>query len=153
MNVSNQMSRTRRFASELPDMPMEIWQILIEQGNSAQANNAEEEAERLYLQAISECQNCSIKKADWLPLCLLHLGHLYESEGRLEKAEEVFEAILAIFEEIHGPQSSSVALMLDRMSTLCRAQGKHMEARALNIRASSIYNSTLRRKPALSNAS
>lgn len=153
MNENAESLKSKSLSRRALDKPMEAWQILIEQGNRAQASKAMRQAEQIYKQAIAECQMQSTNKLDSLALCLLNLGHLYESQLRLEAAEGVFKSVLSIFEDIHGPRSLAVALILDRISAVCREQGKHIKARALSLRASSIYSAILNHQSVMTKAS
>lgn len=103
---------------------LDRWRILCRLGQQAAARRSFHEAEEFYLRALDACRSLAEAKATCLPLCLLYLGTLYETQHKYDEAIKHFKHLLSIYSETHGTDSISASLTRHRLQSLKRATGK-----------------------------
>ncbi|HEY1354209.1 MAG TPA: tetratricopeptide repeat protein [Ktedonobacteraceae bacterium] len=94
-----------------------------------------EQAEPLYLRALSIREPAS--GAERLPLAFLlnNLAILYTHRGKYQQAEQFYLRALGIREDVYGPDHLRLANPLNNLANLYQEQGKYQQAEQLYLRA------------------
>lgn len=111
---------------------------LIQEGNFLKAVEPAEEALRLAKQIYAD-----EPYHDNVEVNMLNLAVVYANLGRYDEAEKLFKKILAIDEQLLGPNDPEVARSLDNLADLYLSQGRHFEAERLYRRALTIREEAL----------
>lgn len=114
------------------------WRALVDIGCIAERQKNYGEAEAYYQQALEMARSDSRLVPNVVPTCLLHLMALYEKLGRLRESEVCLREVLQLYILLHGPESETVKLTLERLADICCRQGRFAEALDLKSRASVI---------------
>ena len=87
-----------------------------------------EQAERLYLKALSALRNSVGQTAPEFGQVLNNLARLYHTLGRHEEAEPLYKQSLAVPERHYGEYNPKVARRLANLAELYCAMGRHEES-------------------------
>ena len=101
------------------------------------------EAEPLYTRAVTKYRQQLGPFHPQTAISLLHMGLLYEYQGRDTEAEPLYQQALTICERELGPTHSETAQALNTLAALYDYQGKYREAEPLYLRALLICEQTL----------
>ena len=110
-------------------------EAFIEDGRNARESGNLNDAEQIYAKAFSLAKDAGACMNPTLCQLLFELGEMYIYQQDYRAAEVVFRKTLAILEIIDGVDNLQTAVVVKRMSELCRLQGNPIEAVRLRHRA------------------
>lgn len=117
----------------------------LEDGRKARESGDFTTAEVIYAKAFSLAKDAGVCLSPQVCQLLLDLGELYAEQRDYRAAETVFRKTIAILEIIDGVDNLDTAMVIKRMSEICRLQGNPIEAIRLRHRADDLLKSTRKR--------
>ncbi|WP_287131357.1 tetratricopeptide repeat protein [Candidatus Cyanaurora vandensis] len=104
-----------------------------QKGESADYRGDTEKAVAYFQQAVLVHQDGSFTQA--LANDMAWLGYLYESQGRYEQAEPLYEQALALSRKLLGEEHPAVASSINNLAALYDSQGRYEQAEPLYVQA------------------
>ncbi|MBY0547253.1 MAG: tetratricopeptide repeat protein [Candidatus Obscuribacterales bacterium] len=120
-------------------------EMFIEDGRKARERGDLANAEQIYATAFSLAKDAGAFMNQQVCQLLFELGELYAEQEDYRAAETVFRKTIAILEIIDGVDNLDTAILVKRMSELCRLRGNPIEAVRLRHRAEKLLKPTRRR--------
>jgi tetratricopeptide (TPR) repeat protein len=121
----------------------EAARLLDQTGNYLQEHARYQEAESLFLRALSMRERLLGVEHPDTATCLNNLAELYREQGKYTKAEPLFLRALQIREQKLGAEHPDTATCLNNLAELYREQGKYTKAEPLFLRALQIREQKL----------
>ena len=100
------------------------------------------EAETLNKRVLAEREKLNTHSVE-TGQSLLNLAHVYRMQQRYAKAEPLFTRVLALYEEIYGPEHAQTGIALNGYALLLTAQQRYEQAEPLLRRALAIWELNL----------
>ena len=105
------------------------WEAFIEVGKRAQSTGGLRDAEFFYKAALAMSQLAKVTGNSSLAKLLFLLGELYAEQHKYNLSEAFLRRSVAVFEKMNGRKNTiDYAITLKRLSEICRAQSKDVEA-------------------------
>ena len=117
-----------------------IWETFVEDGQTAHLLGQFHKAELLYTIALSGAREARQDRSGVVARLLVLLGDLYAEQGRLARAESTYRQSLQIYDDAETTFSIDTAIVLKRISEMCRAQSNFNEADDFRCRGESIVS-------------
>lgn len=103
------------------------WEQYMDEGLEAYERGRYGQAEKLYLAALEKAEAFGDRDPR-LGSTLKNLAELYRSQGKNDKAEQLYQRLLAVSEKMLGSEHLHLATILDTLAIVYQERGKYEEA-------------------------
>lgn len=120
-----------------------IYQTRLEKGKAENYQEEQEKAINYFLKVISLIEEKKLKKGVEYLISITKLGSLYETQGRYEEAEKLYQGALSLRKYLYGENDLEVATSLKDLAGLYHVLANYEKARGLYLQALGIQEKAL----------